>query len=74
MARVTLARSAQEILQAARERRDSLLAASDWTQLPDNRLSPDERAAWAAVRAEWRAVVDDIKAGVTPRPWAAAPF
>jgi hypothetical protein len=38
----------------ARIRRDALLATSDWTQLPDIPLSPDERQAWAAYRQALR--------------------
>lgn len=64
---------ATDPLPRARRRRDALLAASDWTQQPDNRLTAEQRAAWAAVRAEWRAVIDDLKAGLSPRPWASPP-
>lgn len=38
-----------------RQERDVKLAASDWTQLPD---APVDQAAWAAYRAELRAVTD----------------
>lgn len=34
--------------------RDRLLAASDWTQLPDNGLSNEQRAAWATYRQALR--------------------
>lgn len=62
-----------DILAEARAQRDRLLAASDWTQAPDNRLTPEQRAAWATVREQWRTVVDDIKAGRTASVWAEAP-
>ncbi|OYX16616.1 MAG: hypothetical protein B7Z07_02425 [Sphingomonadales bacterium 32-67-7] len=37
-----------------RLRRDRLLAASDWTQLPDSPLASDQRAAWATYRQALR--------------------
>lgn len=73
MARVTISRAPEEDLAHARAKRDRLLTASDWTQAPDNRLTPEQRAAWAQAREAWRARIDDIKAGVPPRPWAKAP-
>lgn len=39
---------------ARRRRRDQLLAASDWTQLPDSPLSSAERAAWGEYRQHLR--------------------
>lgn len=41
-------------LAARRRRRDQLLAASDWTQLPDSPLSEQERAEWAVYRQALR--------------------
>lgn len=73
MARIIIAKTPEEDLAHARARRDQLLAESDWTQVSDNRLTPAQRGAWAEVREAWRARIDDIKAGRTPRPWAAAP-
>ena len=73
MARIVLCRSDEEVMARARARRDLLLAGSDWTQAPDNRLTPAQRQAWAEVRAQWRARIDDLKAGVPPRAWAAPP-
>jgi len=73
MARIVLTRSPEEGLAHARAKRDRLLAGSDWTQAPDNRLTPDQRQAWAEVRAQWRARIDDLKAGAPPRAWAAPP-
>lgn len=46
--------SAEELLAARRRRRDQLLAASDWTQLPDSPLSEDDRAEWAIYRQALR--------------------
>jgi hypothetical protein len=73
MARITIQRPDAEVLAHARAKRDRLLAASDWTQAPDNRLTAEQREAWREARESWRARVDDIKAGKSPRPWAAAP-
>lgn len=39
---------------ARRLQRDRLLAASDWTQLPDSPLSSSERAAWGEYRQQLR--------------------
>ncbi|MBJ7443574.1 MAG: phage tail assembly chaperone [Sphingobium sp.] len=42
------------ILAKLRADRDARLAQSDWTQLPDVPLSPDERAAWSLYRQALR--------------------
>ena len=39
-----------------RGERNRLLAACDWTQVPDSPLSSDDKAAWAAYRTELRNV------------------
>ena len=39
---------------AVRAERDRLLAASDWSQMPDNALDAPTIAAWAAYRQELR--------------------
>lgn len=39
---------------AARASRNALLAASDWTQMPDAPLSAPQRAAWATYRQALR--------------------
>ena len=41
-------------LEEIRERRDSLLSASDWTQLPDSPLSSEKKEEWATYRQELR--------------------
>jgi len=41
---------------SARQRRDDLLAASDWTQLPDVRMDDMERGAWR----KYRQILRDI--------------
>lgn len=46
--------SAEEHRAARRQRRDQLLAASDWTQLPDSPLSEDDRTEWAIYRQALR--------------------
>ncbi|MCL9999226.1 MAG: phage tail assembly chaperone [Erythrobacter sp.] len=46
--------SPEEHRAARRRRRDQLLAASDWTQLPDSPLSSSERAAWGEYRQQLR--------------------
>jgi len=37
-----------------RQQRDSLLALSDWTQMPDSPLSDSDRQAWATYRQALR--------------------
>lgn len=46
--------SPEEHRAARRRRRDQLLAASDWTQLPDSPLSSGARAAWGEYRQQLR--------------------
>ncbi len=57
-----------------RQRRNALLAASDWTQLPDVPLSTGIRAAWATYRQALRdlpaALVEPLSAAPT---WPAPP-
>ena len=51
---------------AIRLQRNDLLAASDWTQLPDS-LSADRRATWATYRQQLRDMMaDDAPSFPTP--------
>jgi hypothetical protein len=50
----TSAPTPDELADAARAKRDVLLTASDWTQLPDSPLDSDARSAWAAYRQALR--------------------
>ena len=52
-----------------RHRRDAMLTASDWTQLPDAPLTEEQRAAWATYRQALR----DAPATWTPGPEWDAP-
>jgi|DEB0MinimDraft_3_1074331.scaffolds.fasta_scaffold132338_2 hypothetical protein len=52
-----------------RRYRDRLLAASDWTQLPDSPLSDEQREAWAVYRQALR----DAPANWEPAPTWDAP-
>lgn len=56
-----------------RDKRNFLLSASDWTQLPDSPLEPLQRTAWAAYRAKLR----DLPQGAENDPlaveWPAQP-
>lgn len=45
-------------LEAIRDRRNKLLAACDWTQLPDSPLSNVAAAAWAEYRQALRDITD----------------
>jgi len=42
----------------ATDRRNALLAESDWTQLPDVPLSAEQKMAWAAYRQQLRDITD----------------
>lgn len=55
--------------QAMRTQRDAFLAASDWTQLPDNGLPDEQRAAWA----QYRQALRDAPASWTVGPTWDAP-
>ena len=43
-----------------RAQRNSLLVASDWTQLQDSHISQDKKDAWAAYRQELRDLPDSV--------------
>jgi len=55
-----------------RQRRNALLSASDWTQLPDTTLTTAEKTAWMNYRSELRNItnglttVEDVKAITLP--------
>lgn len=46
--------TSKECLAKIRKQRDRLLAECDWTQIPDNQLSPAEREAWQKYRQALR--------------------
>lgn len=50
-----------------RAERDQLLAASDWTQLPDAPLTQAEKQAWAAYRQTLRDLPEAVVNGVAPK-------
>jgi hypothetical protein len=52
-----------------RHHRDTLLSASDWTQMPDSPLTGAQREAWATYRQALR----DFPATWTPGPEANFP-
>ena len=43
-----------------RSKRDRLLAASDWTQLPDTTLTTAEKTSWMNYRTELRNITDGL--------------
>jgi len=55
-----------------RRERDRLLAASDWSQMPDNALAPAAIAAWAVYRQALRDVPQDY-ASPDEVVWPTAP-
>jgi hypothetical protein len=44
-----------------RSKRDRLLAASDWTQLPDTTLTNTQKQYWMQYRTELRNITDGLK-------------
>ena len=50
----------QTVLNQIRNERDALLAASDWTQLPDLALTPEELGAWRTYRQKLRDMTENI--------------
>lgn len=67
-----LAPSEKEILIALRRRRDALLTASDWTQVPDAPFPAEQRAAWAAYRQALRDL-PETTTDLAAVEWPAAP-
>lgn len=53
---VNLPDSSEQLAAEVRAQRDSLLAACDWTQMPDSPLSEKEKAAYQAYRQALRDV------------------
>ena len=43
-----------QLVAAITRKRNSLLLSSDWTQLPNNPLTPEQQAAWADYRQQLR--------------------
>jgi hypothetical protein len=52
--------SNQEIMEQVREYRNNLLTSSDWTQLPDVNLTPEQINAWRQYRQSLRDFPDSI--------------
>ena len=50
-----------------RMKRDTLLAQSDWTQMPDSPLSEETKAAWATYRQGLRDIT--LQANLTDQDW-----
>jgi hypothetical protein len=61
-----------ELAAVARAERDALLAACDWTQLPDAPLTDAQRATWAAYRQALRDVPQ--QPGFPAADWPVAPL
>jgi len=57
------------VLSSVRNRRTALLAASDWTQLPDVLLTAEQVTAWREYRQALRAWPDTVT-----DPWNPPPF
>ncbi|KGM86773.1 hypothetical protein rosmuc_03066 [Roseovarius mucosus DSM 17069] len=60
------------MMQGIRNIRNQLLAASDWTQLPDAPLGSEARAAWASYRQALRDVTNGVT-GPDQIEWPARP-
>ena len=59
-------------MQRLRQQRNQMLAASDWTQMPDTPLDAESKQAWADYRQALRDITDSMSDtdGVT---WPAVP-
>jgi fibrillarin-like rRNA methylase len=44
-----------------RQKRDTFLSASDWTQLPDTTLTNTQKQSWMQYRTELRNITDGLK-------------
>jgi hypothetical protein len=53
-------RNSMEPDAAVRTRRDVLLAATDWTQMPDAPLTEEQKLAWTAYRQALRDVPQQV--------------
>ena len=51
----------QELWAEIREKRNNLLIASDWTQMPDSPLSSTKKTEWATYRQNLRNLIQTIK-------------
>lgn len=58
--------SNEELLNIIRKRRDEMLTASDWTQMPDSPLSPSVKDAWKTYRQELRDMPGNVSNLLSP--------
>ena len=57
-----------------RQKRNGLLAQSDWTQMNDSPLSNEDKTAWAVYRSELRNLTDDAAwPNLSDSDWPVAP-
>jgi hypothetical protein len=57
-----------------RQKRNGLLAQSDWTQMNDSPLSNEDKTAWAVYRSELRNLTDDAAwPNLADSDWPVAP-
>lgn len=52
--------------------RDGLMLCTDWTQLPDTSLTPEQRALWVEYRQALRDL-PSVYSGTGPIPWPQEP-
>ena len=64
--------SPEQLMASLRTSRDSLLAACDWTQMPDSPLSETGRAEWADYRQALRDLPETVTNPATAE-WPVAP-
>jgi hypothetical protein len=56
----------QRTLARIRQRRNRRLADSDWTQLPDTALTPEQRTAWSTYRQALRDITESLPTQLEP--------
>ena len=63
----------EQILERVRKKRDRLLAASDWTQMPDVSLPTKTKEAWTSYRQELRDITETFKDDLENIVWPEEP-
>lgn len=59
-----------------RAKRQEMLSSSDWTQVPDSPLTPEQKTAWAIYRQELRDITDNLTGAentLDDVPWPSKP-
>ena len=66
-------KSTEELLQELRNKRDTLLSSSDFSQLPDSPLTEEQKQAWAEYRQQLRDYPATVVDPINPPPFPSKP-